>query len=45
MFGADYPLLSYERLVGDWKAQGYPEDVLKGIFHRNAQAFFESLKT
>ena len=45
MFGADYPLLSYERLVGDWKAQGYPEDVLEGIFHRNAQAFFESLKT
>jgi uncharacterized protein len=45
MFGADYPLLSYERLVGDWQAQGYPEDVLDGIFHRNALAFFESLKS
>jgi len=45
MFGADYPLLSYERLVDDWKAQGYPDDVLEGVFHRNARAFFESLKT
>lgn len=45
MFGADYPLLSYERLIGDWKSQGYPDDVLEGVFHRNAQAFFESLKT
>lgn len=45
LFGADYPLLTYERLIGDWKAQGYPQDVLDGIFHRNAQAFFESLKS
>jgi predicted TIM-barrel fold metal-dependent hydrolase len=45
MFGADYPLLSYERLLGDWKAQGYPDDVLERIFHLNATAFFESLKT
>jgi len=45
LFGADYPLLSYERLIGDWKAQGYPNDVLDGIFHNNAKAFFESLKT
>jgi len=28
MFGADYPLLGYERLLGDWKAEGYGEDVL-----------------
>jgi predicted TIM-barrel fold metal-dependent hydrolase len=45
MFGADYPLLSYERLIGDWKAQGYSDDVLEAVFHHNANAFFESLKT
>jgi len=28
MFGADYPLLGCERLLGDWKAEGYGEDVL-----------------
>ncbi len=43
MFGADYPLLSYERLVGDWHADGYPEDVLEGVFHRNAERFLASL--
>jgi hypothetical protein len=32
MFGADYPLLGYERLVGDWKAQHYSDDVLERIF-------------
>jgi len=45
MFGADYPLLTYERLVSDWKAQNYPQEVLDNIFHHNAMAFFESLKT
>ena len=34
----------FDFLIGDWKAQGYPDDVLEGIFHHNAQAFFESLK-
>lgn len=43
MFGADYPLLSYERLVKDWHAEGYPQDVLEGVFYRNAERFFESL--
>lgn len=43
MFGADYPLLSYERLIRDWHAEGYPEDVLERVFYRNAERFFESL--
>jgi uncharacterized protein len=44
LFAADYPLFTYERLIRDWKSEGYPEDVLENIFHRNASAFFESLK-
>jgi predicted TIM-barrel fold metal-dependent hydrolase len=43
MFGADYPLISYERLIRDWRAEGYSEDVLEGVFHRNAQRFFETI--
>jgi len=31
MFGADYPLLGYERLLGDWKAEGYGEAVLDKV--------------
>ncbi|MGA7324552.1 MAG: amidohydrolase family protein [Rhodomicrobium sp.] len=45
LFAADYPLFSYERLTRDWKSEGYPEDVLENVFHRNAEAFFESLKS
>lgn len=36
MFGADYPLFTYERLVSDWRALGYGEDVLQKVFHDNA---------
>lgn len=43
MFGADYPLLSYERLIGDWHAEGYAEDVLEQVFHGNAERFFKTL--
>ena len=43
MFGADYPLLSYERLIQDWHAEGYQADVLERVFYRNAERFLESL--
>ena len=43
LFAADYPLFSYERLMRDWKGEGYPEEVLENVFHRNAQAFLKSL--
>lgn len=43
MFGADYPLISYERLIRDWHAEGYAEDVLERVFYLNAQRFFESI--
>lgn len=40
MFGADYPLFRYERLVADWRSLGLDEDVLERVFHRNAEALF-----
>ena len=40
MFGADYPLFTYERLVADWRALGFEEEILENLFHRNAEAFF-----
>jgi len=40
MFGADYPLFRYERLVADWRALGYDDDVLARVFHENAEALF-----
>ena len=44
LFAADYPLFSYERLVRDWKAEGYAENVLEQVFYRNAETFLASLK-
>lgn len=43
MFGGDYPLFTYDRLVREWRAEGYPEDVLDNLFFRNARRFAESL--
>jgi predicted TIM-barrel fold metal-dependent hydrolase len=43
LFAADYPLFTYERLLRDWRAEGYPEAVLENIFHGNAERFFASL--
>jgi predicted TIM-barrel fold metal-dependent hydrolase len=44
LFGADYPLFTYERLLRDWRAEGYPEDVLAGVLHDNAVRFLEQVK-
>ena len=40
MFGADYPLFRYERLVADWRELGYSDAVLEGVFYRNAERLF-----
>ena len=37
MFGADYPLFRYERLVSDWRELGYSDEVLANLFHGNAE--------
>jgi predicted TIM-barrel fold metal-dependent hydrolase len=44
LFAADYPLFSYERLVRDWRGEGYAEEVLEHVFHKNAEAFFTQLR-
>jgi predicted TIM-barrel fold metal-dependent hydrolase len=44
MFGADYPLFTYERLVSEWRAEGYSDEVLEGLFHRNAERFLASVR-
>ena len=43
LFGADYPLFTYERLLEDWKNEGYSETILEKVFHENAERFLQSL--
>ena len=40
LFGWDWPTLTHERLVDDWRSLGYSEEVYEKVFHRNAEAFF-----
>jgi uncharacterized protein len=44
MFGADYPLFTYERLIRDWRVEGYAEDVLADVFLHNAERFLAEVK-
>ena len=43
MFGADYPLFRYERLLDDWRSLGYDEETLSLLFHKNAETLFANL--
>ena len=43
MWGADYPLLSYERHFADWEKEGYDKKILEKILYKNAQRLFMSL--
>lgn len=43
MFGADYPLLQYRRLVDDWRELGYSDEVLDKVFFRNAERFLQQV--
>ncbi len=36
MFGSDYPLIPYERLFAEYEELGLSDDVLEGIFVKNA---------
>jgi predicted TIM-barrel fold metal-dependent hydrolase len=40
LFGWDWPTLTLERLVEDWRSLGYTEEVYEKVFHRNAESFF-----
>ena len=37
MFGADYPIFSFERLFQDWENESYKPEVLEKVFYKNAQ--------
>jgi predicted TIM-barrel fold metal-dependent hydrolase len=40
MFGADYPLFTYERLVKDWQDQGFDAATLQRVYTENAKTLF-----
>jgi len=44
MFGADYPLYTYDRLRSDWLAEGYPHEVLEDVFFKNAERFLTDME-
>jgi predicted TIM-barrel fold metal-dependent hydrolase len=44
MFGADYPLFTYERLLADWRGLALEPDVLEGVLHGNAARLFADVK-
>lgn len=39
MFGCDFPVLRYEKVLADWHSEGYSEAVLNKVLHDNAQAY------
>lgn len=42
MFGCDFPVLQYEKVVADYRSLGYGEEVLEKILHRNAEQYFNA---
>lgn len=39
MFGCDFPVLRYEKVIADWHAE-YPPEVLEQVLHANAERYF-----
>ncbi len=37
MFGSDHPSMPYQRVLDEWSALGYADDVLERVFHGNAE--------
>jgi predicted TIM-barrel fold metal-dependent hydrolase len=37
IFGSDYPSLPYARLLREWGELGYSDEIMEGVFHRNAE--------
>jgi predicted TIM-barrel fold metal-dependent hydrolase len=40
MFGCDFPVLRYEKVVADWKSEGYSDDILAKALFANAERYF-----
>jgi len=45
MFGCDFPVLEYPKVVADYRSLGYSEEVLEKILFRNAEAYFGASST
>lgn len=43
LFGGDYPLYSYERLIQEWNEEGYKPEILKKVFLDNAKEFLNGI--
>lgn len=37
MFGSDHPSMPYQRVLDEWSALGYADEVLERVFHGNAE--------
>ena len=40
MFGCDFPVLEYPKVVRDWSALDYSDDVIDKVLWRNAATYF-----
>jgi predicted TIM-barrel fold metal-dependent hydrolase len=40
MWGCDFPVLRYEKVLTDWKSEGYSDDVLRKVLAENAATYF-----
>jgi predicted TIM-barrel fold metal-dependent hydrolase len=40
MFGCDFPVLRYEKILLRYREEGYPEELLDKILHGNAEQYF-----
>lgn len=42
MFGCDFPVLRYEKVIADWRAEDYPPQVLEKVLRGNAERYFQN---
>lgn len=40
MWGCDFPALRFEKMLEDWRSEGYSEEVVRKVLHDNAAAYF-----
>lgn len=40
MFGCDFPVLEYPKVVNDWKSLGYSQEIIDKVLYKNAEKYF-----
>lgn len=40
MWGCDFPVLRYGKVISDWESEGYSEEVLRKVLSDNAKSYF-----